>query len=405
MAQPIRVVRIITRLNIGGPSIHAVLLSTRLDRDRFATHLVAGAADREEGDLSALLQGGAARLTRVRSLRRALHPWRDLVAFLRILRIIWSERPRLIHTHMAKAGALGRMAGMVYNTLGPGRHPGRRAILIHTFHGHVLEGYFPLWQSRLFVIIERWLVRRTDRCIAVSPAVRQALLALDIGREDRWETIPLGLDLSALAEVPVRNGSPSVRCGLVGRLVPIKNPGLFLEALSRLIRRGPEASVCGVVVGDGPLRAPLERQAARLGLGGRVAFLGWRRDLPSLYDQIDIACLTSWNEGTPVSVIEAMAAARAVVATDVGGVRDLLEALPAAAEPIPPGSFRVAARGLLVRPGDAEGLAAAVQALACDDGMRERVGRAARDYALQAFRAERLVEEMTALYERLAAEG
>jgi hypothetical protein len=139
---PRKVVRILTRLNIGGPALHAAILSTQLDPRRFSTCLVVGEPDAGEGDLSSSIQGESVRMIRLSGLRRSLHPWRDLIAWFQVLRILWTERPHVIHTHMAKAGALGRLAGLCYNTVGPGRRAQARAVLVHTFHGHVLEGYF-----------------------------------------------------------------------------------------------------------------------------------------------------------------------------------------------------------------------------------------------------------------------
>jgi glycosyltransferase involved in cell wall biosynthesis/4-amino-4-deoxy-L-arabinose transferase-like glycosyltransferase len=401
---PATVVRVLTRLNIGGPSVHAALLSTRLDAARFRTCLVVGRPDPDEGDLTGQAEG-AARLVRLPHLRRAIHPWRDLRAFASLVRLLWRERPRIVHTHMAKAGALGRLAGFLYNAVGPGRRRGARAALIHTFHGHVLEGYFPAWASQAFVIIERILAARTDVLIAVSPAIRDDLLRRGIGRPAQWRVIPLGLDLTALGRLPVPHGARPMRCGLVGRLVPIKHPSLFLRALDGLCRQDGANPVSGLIVGDGPLRQSLEQETRRLGLERIVRFAGWERDLASIYGQLEVACLTSWNEGTPVALIEAMAAGRAVVATDVGGVRDLLAENGGGqgmAEPAP-GSFRIAARGVLVRPGDAEGFSAALARLASDAELRHALGAAGRAYVLRAFDADRLVREITQLYDEALA--
>lgn len=401
MRPPLTVLRIITRMNIGGPAIHAALLSTHLDAERFSTCLVVGRPAADEGDASGLVQGSRVRLVRIASLGRALHPWADLRSGLRLLRIMWRERPRIIHTHTAKAGALGRLAGWFYNAFGPGRSPGTRAVLIHTFHGHVLDRYFPAWVSRFFVIIEHWLARRTDCLVAVSPAIQENLLRKGIGRPEQWRVIPLGLDLSALAQLAPPNGASPVRCGLTGRLVPIKNPGLFLEALAQAKRHQPTRRIGGMVVGDGPLRPALEEQARRLGLADAVQFTGWRHNLPAVYAGVDVACLTSWNEGTPVALIEAMAAGRPVVATAVGGVCDLLEGEGRVSGPITPGTFRQTERGLLVNPGDVAGFSAALQAVASDDGLRRRLGSAARAHVLARFTQERLLRDITALYEAL----
>lgn len=398
---PIRVVRIITRMNIGGPSIHAALLSTRLHPERVSTCLVVGRSDRTEGDLVDSVRGPGVRVVRLGTLQRPLRPWADVASLVQLVRLIWHERPHIIHTHMAKAGALGRVAGILYNRIGPGRQAGRRAALVHTFHGHVLSGYFSPKLSRLFVMIERWLATQTDCLIAVSQAVREDLLQRGIGRPAQWRVIPLGTDLSALAELPLPNGGPPVRFGLVGRLVPIKNPDLFLQAFSRLTRRA--SAVAGVVVGDGPLRAVLEREVRQLGLSHLIRFTGWQRALHGVYEGLEVTCVTSWNEGTPLALIEAMAAGRAVVATDVGGVRDLLQGDDQAARPMAAGEFQVVDRGLLVRPGDVEGLTAALTVLAQDGGLRRRLGATARSHVCQRFSAERLCRDIIGLYEELTA--
>lgn len=402
-SRPIKILRVLTRLNIGGPAVHAALLSTQLDPRRFFTCLVAGEPASTEGDVSGLIHGAQVEVLRVKSLRRPVRPWDDLMAFARLLSIVWVERPHILHTHMAKAGTLGRLAGLLYNRFGPGRRPGARAVLVHTFHGHVLEGYFSPRVSRFFITIERWLAKRTDCLIAVSRTIREELLRKGIGREEQWRVVPLGVDLSGLAQLSFPNRTPEVGIGLVGRLVPIKNPGLFLEALHRVVRRPPaERAVWGMIVGDGPLRQELERQASRLGLDAVVRFTGWQQDLRSIYEGLKVACVTSWNEGTPVALIEAMAAGRAVVATDVGGVRDLLEDGDGRS-PIPAGTFRRAARGLLVPPGDPVGLAAALTAIAGDQDLREQLGRSARTYVVERFSATRLCRDIAALYEVVLA--
>lgn len=399
-ARPLRVVRIITRLNIGGPSVHATLLSTQLDPARFSTCLVVGVSEQDEGDVTAWVQGSQARVVRLRTLCRSIHPWADVVTLGAILRVLWQERPQIIHTHMAKAGALGRLAACVYNGIGPGRAPAARASVLHTFHGHVLEGYFSPRLSRLFVNIERWLAQRTDCLIAVSRTVQQELLEKGIGRPAQWRVIPLGLDLACLAQLPMPNGATPVRCGMVGRLVPIKNPSLFLEALQHVVHQG--CPVLGVMVGDGPLRRALEFEAQRRRLQGIVGFAGWQHDVAAVYGGLDIACLTSWNEGTPVALIEAMAAGRPVIATNVGGVGDLLDDQPDASRPpIEAGGFRVAARGILVQPGDVGGFAAGLQVLVGDVALRQRLGAAGRSYALDRFHSQRLMRDISQLYDAL----
>ena len=394
MSRCVRIVRIITRLNIGGPSIHASLLTNRMAQERFSTCLVVGRPERDEGNRIGWVRPGPGRVVELPFLRRPIHPLRDAIAFAHLLRIVWRERPQVVHTHTAKAGTLGRLAGLAYNWIGPGRKSEQRALLVHTFHGHVLEGYFSKPASRLFTGIERLLARGTDCLIAVSPRVRDELLGEGIGRREQWRVVPLGLDLTPLQQLPFPNGSAPLRCGLVGRLVPIKNPALFVEAVGRLA-----PLVQGTIVGSGPLKSELEETVRRRGLEQAITFTGWREDLPVCYAQMDVLCITSWNEGTPASVIEAMAAGRATVATDVGGIRDLL-GIPESVE-VPAGGFTASPRGLLVRPGDARGLAGALRKMAEQPDLRRKIGEEGRVQALSKFGAERLIRDISLLYEQL----
>ena len=354
--------------------------------------------------MGGLLEGTGVRHLIVPSLKRSLSLWADLRAWWSIFQIIRRERPDIVHTYMAKAGALGRTAAMVHNGFVrfgarlAGRPPSICRI-IHTFHGHVLEGYFSPRLSRVFVMIECYLARGTDRLIAVSRTVRDELLQRGIGAPVQWTAIPLGLDLSSLEALPPPDGSSKIRVGIVGRLVPIKNPALFLSALGQVARQPLAIPISGVIVGDGPLRQTLEREAKRLGLEALVRFIGWQRDLLEVYGGLEATCLTSWNEGTPVALIEAMAASRAVVATDVGGVRDLLlDEGEDTLQAIPSGGFRMTTRGMLVRPGDVEGLAAALHTVVTDEKLRRRLGQAARTFVGQRFSTERLCRDVEGLY-------
>ena len=399
----IKIVRIVTRMNIGGPSLHVALLTNHLDPVKFSTTLIVGPAEPEEGSRQAWIEKGPAKLFQVSCLRRAIHPWLDLQAFWNIARLLFREQPRVIHTHMAKAGTLGRLAGIAYNRWGPGRKSGEKALLIHTFHGHVLEGYFPPLISRMFVAMERWLSRRTDCLIAVSPTVRNEILAKGIGSKERWRVIPLGIDLSQLRHLPISNGSAPLRCGLVGRLVPIKNPALFLKALRQVALRHPKNFISAEIVGDGPLRAEMEEIARNFGLGEQVAFRGWQEKTEACYRNLDVVCVTSHNEGTPVSLIEAMAAGRVAVSTAVGGVGDLLGRREN--QEIPSGSFQVGERGLLVQDGDAKGLAAALEALVQDPTLRKRLAENGRIYVAERYGHARLLQDVSELYDRLGNTG
>ncbi len=403
MAGPIKILRIVTRLNIGGPAIHVAILSTQLDPKRFRTTVVTGRPAPEEGDLIALLDGGQAQVERLPSLRQPLDPLSDIRALWGLLGILWRERPAIVHTHMAKAGTLGRVAGILYNRLGPGRQANQRARLIHTFHGHVLEGYFSARRSQIFLNIERWLARRTDCMIAVSRRIQQDLLARGIGRPESWRVIPLGLELSALATVPERTltSGQVLRCGLIGRLVPIKHPELFIDTVGHLAEKKTKPPIMGIIVGDGALRGALEARVRENNWQDHLQFTGWKRELVQVYSDLDVVCVTSWNEGTPVAMIEAMAAGRAVIATDVGGVRDVLEDSTMPEAVIPQGGYQVTSRGILIRAGDKDALAKAMEKLAHDPDLRLRLGRASREHVVRRFAHERLLRDMTGLYEEL----
>ncbi len=386
-----KIVRVIARLNIGGPAHQTVLLSHALHNDTWETTLAVGALDPSEGDASYLLERTPCRWVRIPELQRSIRPWKDLAAAWKLFRLLRQEKPDILHTHTAKAGTLGRLAGIGY------RLTTRRPLkMVHTFHGHVFQGYFGFVPTKFFLAIERWLATHTDRLIAVSNAVKEDLVALKIGRPEKIQVIPLGLNLEQLLGLNGRTTtSDPVKIGIVGRLVPIKNHQLFLQAIEKLKAAPLEA----IVVGDGELREPLEKMCRALDISERVRFTGWQQDLPSVYGPLDIVCLSSLNEGTPVSLIEALAAGKAVVSTDVGGVRDLVGP---PVEPIDRKPFQLCRHGILVRSGDAEGFAKALQFLIEHPQRREQMGQQGRAFVRERFLFGRLVRDIEQLYRRLA---
>jgi len=292
-------------------------------------------------------------------------------------------RPHIVHTHTAKAGTLGRLAARLV----------RVPIVIHTYHGHVLHGYFSPAKTRMFVAIERFLARYTTCLVTVSERVRQELLGFRIGTPDRLVVVPLGLDLDRFhsgeecrgqlrAELGVDAATPLI--GIVARLVPIKRHEWFLEAARAVLHR--HATCQFLLVGDGERRQELEEVAKRLGLANNVRFLGWRHDLDRIYSDLDLVVLTSANEGSPVSLIEAMAAGRAVISTRVGGVADIVEDNVA---------------GLLVPPGEPALLAEAIHTMLTDSPRRVAMGKAGRARVYPAFSAQRLLHDIDQLYTQL----
>lgn len=343
--------RVIARLNVGGPAMHVVHLTRRLSDGRpFQTRLVVGSPMEGEGDMEYFARERGVEVTRIPTMARRLAPLRDLRSFLALWRLFRRERPRIVHTHTSKAGALGRLAAALAGV----------PVRIHTYHGHVLGGdYFPPWKTRLFRAVERLLARMTHRLIVLSDAQKREMAEeLRIAPPSRFEVVPLGLDLQRFtrsdaegrrAETPggAPTGTPAevraetrveVRAGLglreadevvgvVGRLVPIKNHELALDAVAALKKRDASGRPLRLlVVGSGEREDELKRYARRAGLQpGDVRWLGWRRDLPRLYAAMDVVALTSDDEGTPVAIIEALAAGVPVVARNVGGVSEVLE--------------------------------------------------------------------------------
>ena len=390
------ILRVMTRLNIGGPAHQAVLLSNAFNKGKWETLLVIGQVDPSEAEASDLLDRYPCRWIKLPSLRRSVHPIRDIQAGWQLLRLLWREKPAILHTHTAKAGSLGRVAGFLYR-----RTTRRPLAIIHTFHGHVFEGYFHPLTSRFFLAIERWLARGTDCLIGVSDAVKQDLLAHGVGPASKIRVIPLGLNLDPLFSIPIAaslSESP-IRIGIVGRLVPIKNHALFFEALRRVVSQNTLPALEIIVVGDGELRLELETLCRSLGLDRQVRFAGWQRDLHSIYAGVDLVCLTSRNEGTPVSLIEALAAGKPVIATDVGGVRDVVSATGGQGTPGPEnGKFRICDHGLLVPPEDPESFAAAILFLIRQPTVRLQMGQAGRAFVRDRFSFQRLARNLEDLY-------
>jgi glycosyltransferase involved in cell wall biosynthesis/SAM-dependent methyltransferase len=373
--RPVRVVRVIARLNVGGPALHAVLATAGL-RPEFDTTLAVGRVAKGEAEAADLLARFRVAPVRVPGLGRALSPFDDLRAFAALLALMRRVRPDIVHTHTAKAGALGRIAARV----------ARVPRVVHTFHGHVFDGYFGTAGSRAAVAVERLLARLADRVVAVSDEVGRDLSErYRVVPRAKLAVVPVGLPLAEFLACDAHRGALRRELSLpasaplvvlVGRLVAVKEPHLALDAW-RLVRRDvPDATL--VVVGDGDLAVPLR---ARREPG--VVFLGWRRDLATILADADLALLTSRNEGTPVALVEAAAAGVPAVATRVGGV---------------PSVVLDGATGVLVPPGDASALASAVVSLLRDPARRRAMGDAARARAIERFGDARLLADLRALY-------
>ncbi len=397
MTRPLRILRVIARLNIGGPAIQAISLTGAFQGPDRVSMLVCGDVEPHEGDMAYLAEARGVRPWKLQGLGREISPVNDLRVLVRLLGIVARFRPEILHTHTAKAGTLGRTAGILWNALHTRE---ARVRLVHTFHGHVFHSYFGRTKTRVFLEIERFLARFTHRIVVISPAQKEDICRrFRIAPPEKVTVVPLGFDLEPFARLEEAQPTqdPGFRVGLVGRLAPVKNHRMLLEAAVRLRGGGRVPPVEFAIVGDGELRDDLEQEAAALDLLDAVAFQGWRRDMAAVYAALDAVALTSLNEGTPVTLIEAMAAARPVVATAVGGVPDLLGHV---LEDLGCGVMRTE-RGLRIPSGDERALAHAVAYLQDHPEERCALGRRARAYAMSTFGMERLVNDLEGLYRGL----
>jgi len=401
-----RILRIIARLNIGGPAIQAVHLNAALSRESYQTLLVCGSVGSHEGDMSYLAVSQGIQPCILPELGREIAPSDDLKAFLTLRKVIRDFNPHIIHTHTAKAGTLGRIAGMSLNL---SRGKKRRIRLVHTFHGHVFSGYFSPMKTLIFILIERCLSRFTDRIVVISPLQRFDICErYRIAHPHRVQVIPLGFDLAGYRDAGRyrdRARREYLQCdsgdvfivGIIGRLTSIKNHRMLLEAARNLREKGQGDSFRFLVVGDGELREDLVAYAKELGVEDSVSFVGWQRDMPGVYGAMDAVALTSRNEGTPVTLIEAMAAGIPVVATAVGGVPDLLGEVESRA----PGGYDTAQRGILVQPGDVSALTEAFLFMREKRAEAGRTSSRAKAYVLGRYDQERLVKDIMSLYSGL----
>ena len=398
-----KVVRIIARLNVGGPAKHVVWLTSGLAEAGYRSLLVAGSVPAGEEDMSYFADESGVRPLYIPEMSREIS-LQDAVTTWKLFRLFLRERPEIVHTHTAKAGTVGRVAGLFYRWLTPGVLIGRprRCKFVHTYHGHVFHSYYGRAQTSVFLTIERVLARVvTDQLVVVSEQQKEEIgRTFRVGRADQIRVIPLGLDLRSFQAYASRRqrfrdelgiDDDTVLVGIVGRLTEIKNHELFLQIVARMNLE----QVRFVIIGDGSLRETLEQRARELGVKEKAIFAGGRKDPEYFYPALDICALTSRNEGTPLTLIEAMANARPVIATTVGGVVDLLGNVVEA------GQYSVCERGIGVGPNDVEAFAAGLERLIQDKTLRDQSGQRGFEFVNSNYRKERLLEDIKNLYGQL----
>jgi glycosyltransferase involved in cell wall biosynthesis len=385
---PIRVLRVIARLNMGGPAIHVSNLAAGLETRGYHTTLVAGSLARGEDSMSFLAERLGVSVFSVPDIQREVSLLHDARSVARLAHLIRSERPHILHTHTAKAGAIARAASLLAGDARP-------RVVLHTFHGHVLKGYFDPRRTALFRQVERTLARASDVLVAVSPEVRDELVELRVAPREKFVVIRLGIPLEErlgdpTAEEDYRRlyGIPSGAfvVGWVGRMTGVKDTAAVLDIVRAARERGVDAVLC--MVGDGPDRERLEQLAHELGIARVCYFVGYQEDVAGYYRLFDAFVLPSVNEGTPVSAIESLASRTPVVANRVGGVPDVV---------------RDGVDGFLVEPGDVDGAAEKLATLAGNPELRARLGEAGRSRVLERYSVPRLVDDVDRLYRALLA--
>ncbi|MGQ0543157.1 MAG: glycosyltransferase [Blastocatellia bacterium] len=405
-----KILRIIARLNVGGPARHVVWLSSELNDGEFRSTLIAGTVPGGEQDMSYLTVEKEVSPIYVTELSRELS-LKDAISLFKIWRVMNREKPDIVHTHTAKAGSVGRTAAFFYRWLTWKTLIGkpRRLRVVHTFHGHVFHSYYGRAKTRLFIIIEQILARfATDRIIAISDQQQREINGdFSVGRAEQFAVIPLGIDLETYRDTSkkrqhfrseIKANEEETVVGIVGRLTEIKNLELFLDAASISINVTGLPRLRFVIAGDGHLRKSLEDKAKSLGISDSVIFLGNRPDIETVYAGLDIVALTSLNEGTPLSLIEAMASGRPVIATMVGGVVDLLGSVEESRV-----GFEICERGIGIQPGSPENFLKGLIYLEKNERLRESMAQKGRAFVENTYSKERLVNDIKSLYRGLMA--
>lgn len=364
-------------MNVGGPAVLIESTLRGLDADEFDVRLITGHCADDEADY---LESQAKDVSAIRldGLGRSLRPQADLTSIHRLAKILRDIQPDIVHTHTTKAGVVGRMA-VKASRCGAG--------IIHTFHGHLLQGYFTAVKTGGLVAVERGLARVTDRLVAVAPEVRDDLLDAGVGRPQQYEVIPPGVQLgplpdraSARIELGLPGNEPVVT--MMGRLTAIKRPDRFADAARLVHISRPDARFA--VAGSGDLAEELQARLAGL----PVTFLGWRSDIETVLAASDALVLTSDNEGTPLSLIQAGLAGLPVIATEVGGVSSVVQD---------------GLTGYLVPP-SAPGVAKALERLLGDPEGAARMGEAARIRMSRDFGLSTMLRRHADLYQIVGAQ-
>ena len=373
---PIRVMRIIARMNIGGPAVQVSGLMRGFNSVDFDHRLYTGFCAADEADYLDTVAPDV-KVTRIEGFGRRVSLGGDIKAFISLTKEIRTFKPHVIHTHTAKAGFLGRIASIV------SLHP---AVRVHTFHGHLLNGYFGSFRRLLVVIAEKVLAIFTHQLLAVGDKVRQDLLAAGIGDSKKFGLMPPGLEISQMPDKIESQESyalsiGTLQCAFIGRVTQIKRPDRFLDVVGEIKKRRVKLDF--FIAGDGDLLDYCRERIVRENLS--VKILGWQKDIEKVLSAADIVILTSDNEGTPLSLIQAGMAGLPVVTTRVGSVPEIvLEGVTG-----------------IITSLEVREIADALETLASDNALRANMGESAKEFTLANFGLQRLVYDQKELYKNI----
>lgn len=398
-----KIIRIIARLNVGGPARHVVWLTKALQNEEFHSVLLTGTVPEGEEDMSYFAAENGVAPIYIPEMSRELSP-KDIISLWKVFRLIVREKPDIIHTHTAKAGTVGRIAGFFYRWL-----MWKNVKIVHTFHGHVFHSYYGSFKTRIFLVIEKLLAKfATDKIIVISEQQKEEInKKFGVGREEKFVIIPLGIDLAPFSEPEAKRNilreevgaqDDEILVGFVGRLTEIKNIPLLLNVAKIYREQGntdfPKLKF--IIIGDGYLRESLEREVEKKGLRDIVLFLGNRNDAAIYYAGLDIVALSSFNEGTPLSLIEAMANGKASISTAVGGIIDLFGAIKDEKS-----NFDICERGIAVKSNDAERFFDGLIYLSKNEDLQKDLSQKGKNYVWKQYDKERLIGDIRRFYQNL----
>jgi glycosyltransferase involved in cell wall biosynthesis len=390
-----RILRIHNRLIVGGPTLNVLYLTKYLSPE-FETLLIAGEKENHEKDAKFLADEMGIKTILIPDMGRSIHPFKDYKAYQELKKIIKDFKPDIVHTHAAKPGAVGRLAASSLKV----------PVIVHTYHGHVFHSYFGKLKTQFVINTERYLSRKSDALIAISNQQKKELVEdFRIADDSKFRIIPLGFELNKFQENQVQKRKSFreefklrddvIAIGIIGRLVPVKNHLLFLEAISYVLRKSSK-KIKAFIVGDGETREALKEKARQLNISFNTTrdidervtmiFTSWRSDIDVINAGLDIITLTSLNEGTPVSLIEAQAANKPIVSTRVGGISDIVAENETA---------------LLSDVNDAQAFEKNLLRLVEDDELQNCLGKKGAEHVKEKFSVERLARDMGNLYREL----